>query len=480
MNPSIRLLAIATVLSVAGTTLQAQGPGDFNLPDLGDASHQVMSPSDQKRLGADFYRQAQQTMDIVDDPELNEYIKTLGNRLVTSIGLPDGSFTFFLVNNNTVNAFAVPGGYIGIHTGLILTARDEAEVASVLGHETAHVTQQHIPRMYAEQKENLLPNLATLLAGILIGGQATEAAIAISTARSVSDQLTYTRSFEREADRIGIGILASSGYDTNAMATFFGRMQQATAIYETGAPQFLQTHPVTTDRIAEAKARAAAYPPASIRDDAPFRHMQARLRVMSMEPAAAVSHFRDQLRRSETASDADRYGLAYALLASGEYREANKQIDELLREQSANPLYLTLQARIASRAGDTGRALQLYQDIYQRDEDSLSAISYYSEELIRQGQYQQARKVLRKAVRKHPSEIGFYRMLARAEQESGSMAESHRANAEAYYLAGDLPSAIRQLKIAQSLADKDNFYIQSSISARLKEIEFKQAQNKKK
>ena len=199
-------------------------------------------------------------MDLVNDPTLKEYLDNLGNRLIESLGLPKDSFTFFLINDNTVNAFAVPGGYIGVHTGLLLTAANEAEVASVLGHEIAHVTQQHIPRMVSAQKQNMLPNLATLLAGILLGGQATEAAIAITSARSIENQLTFTRSFEREADRIGITVLANSGYDTNSMADFFLRMQQANTLYETNAPQFLLTHPITTDRIAEAKARAANYP----------------------------------------------------------------------------------------------------------------------------------------------------------------------------------------------------------------------------
>src|SRR5210317_1189349 len=163
---------------------------DFNLPDLGEESHQVMSPLEQKRTGEDFYRQARIYMDFVNDPVVKEYLDQLGNRLIESIGLKKGSFTFFMINDTTVNAFAVPGGYIGVHTGLLLTAKNEAEVASVLGHEIAHVTQQHIPRMISAQKKNLLPNLATLLAGILLGGQATEAAIAISSARSIENQLT--------------------------------------------------------------------------------------------------------------------------------------------------------------------------------------------------------------------------------------------------------------------------------------------------
>ena len=284
---------LCSILALLLVVIPAQSQtSDFNLPDLGDESHQVMSPLEQKQLGEGFYRQARVYMDLVNDPTLKEYLDNLGNRLIESLGLPKDSFTFFLINDNTVNAFAVPGGYIGVHTGLLLTAANEAEVASVLGHEIAHVTQQHIPRMVSAQKQNMLPNLATLLAGILLGGQATEAAIAITSARSIENQLTFTRSFEREADRIGITVLANSGYDTNSMADFFLRMQQANTLYETNAPQFLLTHPITTDRIAEAKARAANYPHTAKNDNTQFTLMHAKLSVNNLTAKNATAQFR--------------------------------------------------------------------------------------------------------------------------------------------------------------------------------------------
>ena len=202
----------------------------------------------------------------------------------------------------------MPGGYIGVHTGLLLTATTEAEVASVLGHEIAHVTQQHIPRMISAQKQTLLPNLATLLAGILLGGQATEAAIAITSARSIDNQLTFTRTFEREADRIGIIVLANSGYDTDAMAAFFLRMQQANTLYETNAPQFLLTHPITTDRIAEAKARAANYPHTAKNDNTEFSLMHAKLTAMNLAKIRSNYQYENNCISNDSVLPADRYG----------------------------------------------------------------------------------------------------------------------------------------------------------------------------
>ena len=475
---------IKTILQILALFLLATPAhsqnSDFNLPDLGDSSHQAMSPLEQKQLGEGFYRQARIYMNFVDDPTVNEYLDNLGNRLVESLGLPKDSFTFFMVNDNTVNAFAVPGGYVGVHTGLLMTAANEAEVASVLGHEIAHVTQQHIPRMISAQKQNMLPNLATLLAGILLGGQATQAAIAITQARSIDSQLTFTRSFEREADRIGINILANSGYDTDAMAAFFQRMQQANTLYETNAPQFLLTHPITTDRIAEAKARAANFPHTAKNDNTQFTLMHAKLTVNNAPAKNAIIQYRKKVNNKDSASLADRYGYALALLKGGEYNAAREQTSMLLEKVPGQILFKILQAQIEAQQGNHKLSVELFRDIYESDKSSLSAITYYAEELGQQSNYTEARKVLRKGVRAHPKNLRFYEMLSHAESESGSQLESHRALAEAYALVGNYQSAVQQLNIARSLAKKDDFYVQASITAKIKELKALEALEKQK
>lgn len=472
------LLFVLTILLFSVTALSQTN--DFNLPDLGDESHQIMSPLEQKQLGEGFYRQALVYMDIVEDPILKEYLDRLGNRLIESIGLKKDSFTFFLIKDNTVNAFAVPGGYIGVHTGLLLTATTEGEVASVLGHEIAHVTQQHIPRMISAQKKALLPNLATLLAGILLGGQATEAAIAITSARSIDNQLTFTRTFEREADRIGISVLANSGYDTDDMAAFFLRMQQANALYETNAPQFLLTHPITTDRIAEAKARAANYPHTAKNDNTEFLLIHAKLTAMNLDSSAAITLFRKQLHKNDSFSLTNRYGLALALLKGSKYSEANNETEILLNEIPDQFLFKILQAQIKSMQGRHKESIELFKNIYETNESSLSAITYYAEALGQQNNFAEARKILRKAVRKFPKNIRFYEMLSHAEDETGSKQESHRALSQAYALIGNYPLAIQQLKIARDLGSKDDFYVQASITAKIKELKAKQALEKQK
>jgi len=443
----------------------------YNLPDLGEESHTIMSPAEQKRLGEEFYRMARLQMKLVQDPVLNDYIKTLGGRLVQAAGIDPASFTFFLIEDNSINAFAVPGGVIGVHTGLLLTAQNEAEVASVLGHEIVHVTQQHIPRMYSQMQKDRLVNLATLLAGLLAGGQATEAAIAVTAASSAQNQLSYTRAFEREADRLGIGILANAGYDTNAMPDFFGRMQQATRLYESTAPEFLRTHPITTDRIAEAKARAAELRPETQQDDDLFWHVRARLRTSGMPARDAVTYFSDKLPDAQGESrQAARYGLALALLANEQFDRAASEIEALRSADPGYTLYALLQADLEIKRGNPAEGLALYRSIYQDHGESYAVSHYYAEALLRNGQAAEARQVLRRATRRFPAESSFYKMLAQAEDAYGDPVESHRAMAEYHYLYGDLKAAVQQLQIAAKAADKDNFYLQSSIAARIKEI----------
>lgn len=475
MYKSLSHLSISAVIALFLATSNPVFAQDYNLPDLGEESHQIMSPAEQKQLGEGFYRQARQHMDLLTDPELNDYIQALGRKLVKSGGMPPSSFTFFLINDNMVNAFAVPGGYIGVNTGLILTARNEAELASVLGHEIVHVKQQHIPRMYAEQKRASLVNMATLLAGLLIGGQATEAAVAVTSAKSRANQLTYTRLFEREADRLGIGILANAGYDTEAMPTFFNRMQQATRIYDSNIPDFLRSHPVTTDRIAEAKARAADYPPSKKNDETLFLHMQAKIRSIDMEPKDAIHHFKDNLQKSDSTSHmADRYGLTYALIAGDDYNAAAKEARILLDKDPDNPLYQILQAQLELKLGSPNQALKHYAELYDLYPNSYAVNTYFAQALLDLDKTAEARQFLRKASRKFPHDTNFYQLLAQAEEAYGNKADSHRASAEYYYLFGEYAAALQQLEIALKLTDKDNFYVQSSISARMKDIRLEQ------
>ena len=448
-------------------------PATTELPDLGEESGAVLSPLEEQQLGEDFMRQARAQLDILNDPELSEYLQTLGNRLTTAAET-EHPYYFFLINNPTINAFAVPGGYIGVHTGLLLAARRETELAAVLAHETAHVTQRHIPRMIAESRRMSGPTMAAILAGILLaaagGGQGGEAAIALATAGAAQHQINFTRTFEQEADRIGMHVLDGAGYDARAMPAFFERMETLSRLYETNVPEFLLTHPVTGRRIAESQDQAERFPQRPAGDDFEFRHMQARLQALGGKSGEAVLFFRGQLENGGAAQrGARRYGLALALLASRKPAEAEREVTSLITEHPDYPPYYSLRAEAELAAGRTGEGLETFRLAVARFPGSLALTQRYGEALLNRGQARVARDLLERTVRQHPSEPALQRLLARAAGNAGYPMEAHRAYGEYYFLTGQPRAAVEQLELALKHARNDFYYV-ASIEARIKEI----------
>ncbi len=233
----------------------------IQLPDLGDSSQVGFSPAQERKVGEAIIRQIRAQGGYMQDPEVNDYLNELGHKLVAASNDAKQDFEFFAVPDSQINAFALPGGYIGVNTGLILLAQNESELASVLAHEISHVTQRHMARMIDQQKNSMLLSLAGLALAVLAsraggGGQGVQAAIASTTALNQQSQLNFTRENEYEADRIGFSRLVAAGYDPNGMATFMEKLQRSTRFLESNAPSYLRTHPITYERIAEAQSRA--------------------------------------------------------------------------------------------------------------------------------------------------------------------------------------------------------------------------------
>ena len=256
-------------------TIQPALALDYTLPDMGDSSGAYLSTAQERKLGRAFMRYVHANATLIKDPMLNGYLQTLGDRLASKSNLGAGSFHFFLVDDPMINAFAGPGGYIGIHTGLILEAETESELAAVLAHEIAHVSQKHIARMVQAADQMALPAAGMLLAAVLLGaatgGSAAIAAAVGGQAALMQKQINFTRANEREADNVGMQILSKSNYDTRAMATFFQRLGRATNSGGIALPEFLLTHPVTADRTADALARAERYPYKQPKNDFDFQ-----------------------------------------------------------------------------------------------------------------------------------------------------------------------------------------------------------------
>ncbi|HEV2007760.1 MAG TPA: M48 family metalloprotease, partial [Burkholderiales bacterium] len=271
--------------------------GQVSLPDLGDSSASVLSPQLERKLGESVMRDIRlNEPNFVDDPEINEYLNALGYKLLSAIPGARLDFEFFAVREPSINAFALPGGFVGVHTGLLTAADTESEVASVLAHEITHVTQHHIARLFGAQKQMQLPAMIAMAAAILAARSRPDVASGVAMAAqgaAISGQLSYSRDFEREADRIGFQTLQSAGFDVRAMPAFFEKLQRFTRISDDGsAPGYLRSHPLTADRVADAQNRAQNAPYHQHADSLQFHLVRAKLRAESTEPREAVAFFK--------------------------------------------------------------------------------------------------------------------------------------------------------------------------------------------
>jgi len=453
----------------------AEPSPNLALPDFGDASGTLMSPQEEQRLGEEFMRNVRRSVKIIDDPQVEEYIQNLGYRLVAGADPQPYRFTYFVVQDPEINAFAGPGGYIGVNSGLILIAKSESELASVLAHETAHVTQHHLLRSFDKANRTNLPATAALIAALILGGhspQLAEAAIASTVAGSQQLQINYTRDNELEADRVGMQILIAAGYDPRNMPAFFERMQKATRYYESGIPKLLLDHPVTTARIADTENRAAQYPHVTPPDDLAFELIRAKLRVITAnDPAQVVQYFESALKQKDyTHEEAARYGYALAFLRNDKIEQAREQIKWLLKKSPNRIPYLIAEAQLQSVAGKGKDALKIYSKALQLYPRHYPLTILYSTELLHEGQAGMARQLLQEYLRHREPKPLVYKLLAQAENAEGSPIESQQALAEYDYLNGQTQSAIEHLNQALHMTKKDDFYHSSRIEARLNEL----------
>jgi beta-barrel assembly-enhancing protease len=458
---------LAMVLCMAPA---APGQG---LPDLGDVSQSELSPQLERRLGESIMREVRADRSYSDDAEITDYLYTLGYRLVAASADSRQEFNFFLIDDPQVNAFALPGGFVGINSGLILTAQSESELAGVVSHEVAHVTQRHMARMLAQQKQSQITSLAALAVAILAARSSPElsqAAIVTATASSVQSSINYTRDHEREADRVGFQVLERAGFDAHAMAVFFERMQRATRFYETNAPAFLRTHPITYERIADMQNRAQNLPYRQVPDSLDFQLMRAKIRAAQDTPQDSVAFFEESLLERKYLSEAaSRYGLVSALIRAKAYARAGKELQILHKALPASPAVDTLAARFYIASGDATSALQTYRDSLRSHPGYRALIYDYAEALLGDRQPGEALKLVESRLQNSVSDSRLYALQAKSYAALDKRLPQHRAQAEAYYRVGNLRGAIEQLVLAQKSGDGD-FYQLSSVDARLREL----------
>jgi predicted Zn-dependent protease len=444
------------------------------LPDLGEASQGSFTTMDEKRLGEEIMREIRTDRAFYDDAEATDYVNTLGNRLATRGADTRQAFEFFMINERSINAFALPGGYVGVNTGLIIAAQSESELASVVSHEVAHVTQRHIARIIAQQKQGAVLSLAALAVAILAARSSPDlatAATAFGTAGAAQNMINFTRDHEREADRVGLQILESAGFDPRSAAVFFERLQRATRIYDVaGAPSYLRTHPLTYERIADIQNRLERLPYRQISDSLDFQLVRAKLRADLDPPKEAREFFEESLTERRFLSEAaSRYGLATTLVRLKDYARARKEFDALRRVSGAHPMVENLGCRIRKAAGETENALNCYRDALRAHPQNRALTYEHAELLLEAKRPEPALALISQRMQSYTEDPKLYLLQARAYSLQGKRLAQHRATGEAYARMGNVRGAVEQMQIAVKSGDGD-FYQMSATEARLREL----------
>jgi predicted Zn-dependent protease len=450
------------------------------LPDLGEAAQADLSPQLEKRVGESVMRDIRlRDPSYLDDAEISDYLNRLGRRLTSETEGGRGEFEFFVLKDATLNAFAMPGGYIGVHTGLILAAQSESELASVLAHEISHVTQRHLARMVSKQGQAQLAAMLSMAVAILAARNSPDVAMGAAMAgqaASLQNQLNYSRDFEREADRTGLQLLEKGGYDIRGMASFFERLQKFGRLYENGAPGYLRTHPLTTERIADMENRIQLRPQHQAADSLGFLFVRAKLRASEGSPHDAITDFETLVKEQRTSSaEAARYGLARAYLRGKNVAGAERQLGELRRLKVDSPMLETLAAELRIAHNDAAGAVKIFQAAIVRYPQDRAIAYGLVEALLAEHRLDEALQVTSADVLSYTTDPHMRGLQAKSYAALGRKLQQHRAQAEVYALQGQLLAAIEQLQLAQKSADGD-FFEYSQVDARLREMKALQAE----
>ncbi len=455
---------------------------DIPLPEIGAPSGNILTPAEERRLGQAFMRSIRNSTYVVSDPLMTAYIQSLGDRLAENSETVGYNFQFFIINDPIVNAFAGPGGHIGVYTGLITTTQSENELASVLAHEMAHITQQHLVRRFDATKRMTLPAAGLTIAALVIGAASKNPDAAVMAAKGIQasmlqHQINFTRSNEEEADHIGIKTLAAAGFNSRAMPTFFWRMGQASRLYDSGKlPEFLRAHPVTSNRIADAHGRADAYPYRQRAGSLEYHLLRAQLRAAEFEqPKEAIRFYRKSLEEGRFRNeDGQRYGYVLALISGREFAAAREQIKRLRDKRPEQIDYIVALSLIEKGSNHPEARLQTLREGLEIHPGSYMLSIYYARALLEQGKSQKARTLLEQQLVGRSDNATLYKLLAQAAGDSGDKTSGHHYLAEFHYLSGAHKSAIQQLEIA--LRDRSmDYYTSARLTARLKQIRQEQA-----
>lgn len=443
------------------------------LPDLGNSSSTALNAAQEQELGLGVIKELEAAMALNKDPIINEYLQSLGYRLIATHGGSHVPYQFFAVKDNSINAFALPGGFIGVNTGLVLASESESELAGVLAHEVGHVQQHHIARMFEHMGRLRLSTIAGLLASVIIATQNPQAgsgAMAATLAGNQQVLINYTREHEKEADFVGIQTLAKAGFDPMGMPAFFHRMYQDTRFYGNHIPEYLLTHPLTETRLMAAQTRAKSFPYKQIPDSLEFHLIHARLLAQSFSTAHEASHhFGQKLKRGNYRNEVGTlYGYALALIEEGKLAEAKLPLNRLLQNYPDHPFFHMAYAQIEI-ANHPNKALDRLANALENHPNNFPLLIAYIESLIKTGKGLQAIPLLKLQLSKKPLRVEYWSLLSRAYSQTKQPLQAHVAQAHYLKARGDLAGAITQLKLAKKLALTSSIE-QRQIDAQMEEL----------
>jgi len=451
------------------------GAQELKLPNLGESSTSMFSAEFEYNLGRAWLRIFRSQVPTVDDPLLHDYLEHLIYLLVTHSQLEDRRVEVVIVDSPQINAFAVPGGVIGINNGLLLYAQTEDELVTVLSHEIAHLSQRHFSRGVEFQQRNQPLALAAMLASfvlmVTVGGDAGMAGLAATQAAAQDSALRYSRTNEQEADRVGMQTLVDAGFDPHAAPSMFERMMQASRYSSTERiPEFLRTHPLSENRIADTRNRARQYPKEEPSVSLDYQLMRARVaNELATTPEEAVQKFRGELEGTPRSAEAATYGLVLALTAAGKPDEAALELDGIWSKSPERIEYIIADAEIDMARNQPGKAIRALADRLKLTPGNHPLTMTYARALMMDEQPHIAEEVLQAQSKLKPNDPGLWYLLAEVEGLSGNIIGLHQSRAEYFILNGNLDQAQKQLQYALKLTRGD-YLTSAKINQRLADI----------
>lgn len=473
LNKIIRTAAVIIGLGLASAGAYAT-TDKLQLPSLGEASAGLLSPDQEYELGQMVLKYYRASFPTSDDPFFEDYLGRLLQTLARHSDLTDKRLELLVIDNPSLNAFAAPGGIVGVNTGTFIAAGTEQQLASILAHELAHLSQRHYARRLQNAKTTNLVSAAALLAGILVasttGSDGAIAALPAIQAGAIESSLRFSRQMEKEADRLGMATLVRADYDPYAMPEMFEAMLK-TARFRSKVPEFLLTHPVTESRISDSMGRAAKYPRKQRPLDEEYQLLRARA-ILRFEgnAQAAAKRFRAELTGSNLPVDAARYGLVMALTETGDTKQARQELATLSETVREVSMLATAEADLLVKEGKMPDALTALHNVLRHQPNNHPLNVRYAELLMKAGKYEECEAVLEQHVKRRPKNAYVWYLLAEVHGLAGNIIDVHKARAEYFMLLGIYDKAEIQLRNALQLLKKDDFQGRARVEQRLLEV----------